>query len=156
MGKGGEGGLEMAGHTGEAIVVLVGEVVVDKDRVRIALLLEPVLHVVDLCLWDLQTGPAVPLICHCLGQTAEACYQATGGHGEVVLAIVGALDGEGQAVGDDEQAAAIVRVGLFCGHVGSWMCKVDGQGQQEEWEQEEGESSRSEVCYAALVDLKQA
>lgn len=81
-------------HTGEAIVVLVGEIVVNKDRVSIALLLQTVLDEIDLALWNLQTGPTVPFVGHGLGQAAQTSDQATRRHGEVVLAIVGALDGQ--------------------------------------------------------------
>lgn len=101
--------------------MLVRQIVVDKDRVCIALFLEPFLHVADLILWYLQTGPAVPLVRHCFGEAAETGDQAARGHGEVVRAIISSLDGKWQTVGDDEQATTIVEAGVW--HL-DWTLRV--------------------------------
>ena len=67
--------------------------------------LEALLHVIDLVLGDLEAGPAVPLEAGGLAQTAESGDEAAGRHGEVVVAVLGALDGDGEAVGQQQQAA---------------------------------------------------
>jgi len=83
----------------------VGKVIVKHDRDRIVFLLQPALQCGDLILRDLKTWPAVPLKGSRLGQAAQAADQAARGHREVVFAIIGALDGDGEAVGDEEELA---------------------------------------------------
>lgn len=82
-------------RTGKAIVVSVGELVVDEDRVGPVLDAQALLHACGLSLGDLQTWPAVPLERGRLGESAKAGDEAAGGHGEGVAPIVGAFNGDG-------------------------------------------------------------
>jgi len=92
-------------RTRKAVVVAIGQFVVDEHGDRIVLFLQLLPHGPGIGLGHLEAGPAVPLETCGLGQPTEARDQAPRGHGEGVLAIVGALDGDWQAVGDEEQAA---------------------------------------------------
>lgn len=92
------------GRTGEAIVVLVCEFVVNEDGVSVVLGLQTLLHAGDLVVGDLETRPAVPLEAGGFRQTAEAGDEATRGHGEGIAAIIGTLNGDGQSVGEEQEA----------------------------------------------------
>lgn len=86
--------------TGKSIVVAIGEFIVDKHRHGTVFILQTLLHDGDLRLGDFQAGPAIPLEGGGFGQATQATDQSTGGHGKVITAILGALDGDGQTVGD--------------------------------------------------------
>lgn len=73
----------------------IGQLVVDEDGVSAVLFLKALLHVVDFVLGNLEAGPAVPLEAGGLAKTAETSDETTGGHGEAVSAILGALDSNG-------------------------------------------------------------
>ncbi|CRK33032.1 hypothetical protein BN1708_005977 [Verticillium longisporum] len=90
-------------RVGEAVVVAVGEVVVDEDGVGAVFVLEALLHASDFCLGNLEARPAVPLEARGFGQTAEASDETAGRHGELIVAIFLALDGDGQAVRQQEE-----------------------------------------------------
>lgn len=92
--------------TGKAVVVSVGEFVFDKNRHGAVLVQESLAHGLLFGLWHFETGPPVPLELCGFGEAAEAGDEAARRHGEAVLAIFGALDGDGQAIGDEEQATA--------------------------------------------------
>lgn len=98
--------------TRKAIVMAIGQVVVDKDRNGAVLLLEALLHRPRLGLGHFDTGPAIPLEAGCLGKTAESGHQSARRHGKRVLAILGPLDRNRKTVRDQEQTATAVR-GLF-------------------------------------------
>lgn len=108
--------------------MFVCEVVVNEDGVSIALPLELLLHVRGFGIWYLQARPAIPFVRHCFGQATQASDQAARGHGKVIVTIVGALDGQGQTVGDDEQAAAVVQIGLLSCHPDSRVEDVGNRG----------------------------
>ena len=91
--------------TRKTIVVAISQLVVDKDGDRVVLLLQLLGHGARLGLGHLQTGPAIPLEAGRLGQPAQAGDETARRHGEGVLAIVGTLNCDGQAVGDEEQPA---------------------------------------------------
>jgi hypothetical protein len=63
--------------TREAIVVTVGEVIIDEDWVGVVFILEAPLHAIDLRLRNFKTGPAIPLEAGCFGQTAKAGDETT-------------------------------------------------------------------------------
>lgn len=104
-------------RTGEAVVMAVGKFVVDEDGVRAVLVLEALLHVLYLVLWHLEARPAVPLEACRLAEAAETGDETARGHGKGVATIVGALDGDGQSVGEQQQAARR-RLGLLVGRGG--------------------------------------
>jgi len=117
--------------------VAIGQLVVNKHRDGIVLGLQPLPHRPGLGLWDLESGPAVPLEARRFGQAAQAGDEATRGHGEGVLAIVGALDGDGQAIGYQEKTAD----GLVVNEAGHGDPKVGfglGIGDKEWWGRETG------------------
>lgn len=117
----------MARLTRESVVVAIRKLVIDEDGMSAVLVLEALPHAVDLVLRDLEAGPAIPLEAGGLAQAAQASDKATRRHGKAVAAILGALDGDGQAVGEEQQAA---RDGLVAfvdgaGHVGNvWRSAV--------------------------------
>lgn len=74
--------------TGEAVVVAVGQVVVEHDGNRVEVVLKLLPQVANLVLWDLKTGPAIPLESGRFGETAQAADESSGGHAEIVLALV--------------------------------------------------------------------
>lgn len=105
--------------TSEAVVVSVCQLIVDEDGMGAILILEASLHAFDFVLRHLETRPAVPLEAGRFAQAAETGDKATGRHGEAIAAIVGALDGDGQTVRQQEEAA---RIGLSVGADSSGHC----------------------------------
>ena len=89
------------------------QLIVDKNRMGAIIILETLLHGLQLVLGHLQAGPAVPLEAGGLAKTAQASDEAAGRHREVVGAIFGALDGDGKTVGEEEQAAGSGLAVLF-------------------------------------------
>lgn len=85
--------------------MLICQLIINEDWVRAILVLETLLHAIDLVLGNLETRPAVPLEGRRLGEAAEAGDETAGRHGEGVAAIIGALDGDGEAVGEEEETA---------------------------------------------------
>jgi len=94
--------------TRESIVVAICQFVVDKDRHCAVFVLQALLDHRYLVFGHLQTGPAIPLEGGGLGQTAESAHQTSRGHGKVVFAIFGALNGDGKAVGHEQQAGLVL------------------------------------------------
>jgi hypothetical protein len=108
----GAGAAGWQGLTREAVVVAVCELVVEHDGHGVVLVLELRVERLDLVLGHLEARPAVPLERRRLGEPAQPADQAARGHGHVVLSLVGALDGNGQAVRDQQQAA-LLRLGAL-------------------------------------------
>lgn len=90
----------------------VGKVVIQHNGDSVVLRLELILESAYLILGNFHSWPAVPLESSCLGHSAKAANETTRRHGEVVLALIGALDGDGETIGDEQQAA----VGLLAAH----------------------------------------
>jgi hypothetical protein len=90
----------------------VGQFIVDEYRMSVVLVFQAALHAVDLVFRNLKARPAIPLEAGRFAEAAEASDKATRRHGEAVAAIVGALDGDGQSVREEEETA---RVGLSVG-----------------------------------------
>lgn len=93
------------GHTRKSVIVAIGKLVVDKDGVGVIFVLETLSHTVQLILGHLEAGPAIPLEASRLAQARQASDQAPRRHGEAVATIFGTLDGDGETVGEEEQAA---------------------------------------------------
>ena len=74
------------------------EFIVEHDGYCVVLLLELVVQGLRLVLWDFESGPAIPLESGGLGKSAQTADQSSRGHGHVVLALIGALDGDGQTI----------------------------------------------------------
>jgi hypothetical protein len=108
------------GLTGKAIVVSVGELIVDEDRMGAVLVLEPLLHTGHLVLRDLKAGPAVPLEVGGLAKTAETGDEAARGHRERVASIFTPLDRNRKSIGEEKKSSAAGRVVDSSGHV-SWI-----------------------------------
>jgi hypothetical protein len=66
------------------------------------LFLETFFELRDFVLRHLKAGPAVPLKGGGLGQTTEATDETARRHGEVIFALLGPLNSDGQAVRDEE------------------------------------------------------
>jgi len=96
----------------------VRELIVKHDRYRVVFLLELVVQGLCLVLGDFKSGPAIPLEGGSLGESAQTADQSSRGHGHVVLALIGALDGDGQSI-RHEQQTSLRRLGLLegCGRV---------------------------------------
>jgi hypothetical protein len=94
----------LGGRTRESVIVLICQLIINEHRMRPIFLLETLLHAIDLVLGHLETRPAVPLERCGLRETAETGDEAAGGHGEAVAAIFGAFDGDGESVGEEEEA----------------------------------------------------
>lgn len=107
----------------------IGELVVDKYWVRAVFVLQALLHVGDFVVRDFETRPSVPLEASGLAEAAKAGDQAAGGHGECVAAVIGALDGDGETVREEEEPAvdfwrkAICDTGV-CSHC--WLFEDSG------------------------------
>lgn len=95
--------------TSKAVIMSVGKFVVDKDGMSAVLVLKTALHAFDLIFWDLKTRPAIPLEAGRFAEAAEAGDKATRRHGEAVASIVGALDGDGKSVREEEETAGAGR-----------------------------------------------
>ena len=76
----------------------IRQLVVEHDGYSVVLILELGGEGGDLVLWDLKTGPAIPLEGRCLGQSTQTTDQTSRGHGHLELAFIGALDGDGQTI----------------------------------------------------------
>lgn len=87
----------------------VSQLVVDKDGNSAIFHLELLAHGFRLGVRHLQPGPTVPFELGRLGQSTETGDQASRGHGKSVGAIIGALDGDGEAVGDEKKTALDLR-----------------------------------------------
>ena len=92
-------------HTRKPVVVSVGGLVVDKDGVRAIFVLETLLHSIDFVRRHFESRPAIPLEARRFAKTTETSDEAARRHGEGVGAIVASLDGDGQSVGQKQQAA---------------------------------------------------
>lgn len=107
----------------------VCELIVEHDGYRIVFLLKLVLEVGHLIVWNLEARPAIPLEGGCLGQPAQTTDQAPRGHGHLILALIGALDGDGQAV-RYEQQTALARLlshelcGFVCHFCGVYVWRI--------------------------------
>ena len=147
----------------------IRKLVVDEYGMSAVLFLEAGLHAVDLILRYLEAGPAIPLEAGGLAKTAEASYKATRGHGEAIAAILGALDSDGEAVGEEEQAAGdglsilidgaghvenacvdtVVRMGVERTTISSSLGGLKEAQKKKSWEKEElGLGARS---YLAVI-----
>lgn len=78
------------------------ELIIEHNRHGIVLLLKLFLETGHLVLGDLEAWPTIPLEGGGFGQSAQATDQSSRGHGHFVLALIGALDGDGQAIGDEQ------------------------------------------------------
>lgn len=97
----------------------IGQFVVDEDGMSVVLVLEAALHVGDLGLGHLQARPAIPLEAGGLGEPAQAGDESAGRHGKGVVPIFRSLDGDGEPVGQEQQATGRCRILLEkSGHVG--------------------------------------
>lgn len=85
-------------RTGEAVVVSICQIVVDKDRNSIIVLLQLLLEYIDLVERHLQARPPIPLKLRCLGQAAETAHETPRGHGGLIFALARAGDGDGQPI----------------------------------------------------------
>ena len=83
----------------------VCQLILDEDWHSSIFILKFLLQRSNLCLWDFQAWPAIPLEGCSLRKTTETCDQSSRGHAESVRAIVGAFDGYGESVGYQEQSA---------------------------------------------------
>lgn len=72
----------------------VGEFVIKHNRHCVVLVSETILQEPALFLRDFHAGPAVPLKLGGLGEATETRHETTGGHLEVVMAVIGAIDGD--------------------------------------------------------------
>lgn len=72
----------------------VGKLVVDKDGDGIIFIFESLRKIFGFRARDFETGPSVPLELSGFGQAAQATDEATGGHGEVITAVLGAFNGD--------------------------------------------------------------
>lgn len=111
--------------TRKAVVVTISQLIVNEYGNSVVLLLQALLHAGGLGLGDFQARPSVPLELCSLGQAAQTSDETARGHGEGILAVIGALDGDGKTVGDEEQAAG---AGAFLvddtGHFDGCVCGV--------------------------------
>lgn len=81
-------GMQNVKLTREAVVVTVGQLIVEHDWDCIVVVLELLLEGADLVLCNLQSRPAVPLEQGGFGQAAQATDKTTRGHGELELALI--------------------------------------------------------------------
>lgn len=79
----------------------VGKLVVDKNRDGVVFIFESLGEVFGFCVWNLEAGPSVPLELCGFRQATQATDKTAGGHGKVIAAILGAFDGDWQAIGDE-------------------------------------------------------
>lgn len=100
---------------GEAVVVAVGDVVVEVDGLAGVLVAEAGVDERAVFGGDEEAGPADPGEGHALFAAGEGGDEAAGGHLEVVLARGVLGDGDGEAVGDDDE-------------VGGRAVEVEGDG----------------------------
>ena len=103
--------------TGKSIVVTIRQIIIDEDRDCAVFIVQALLDNRDFRFGNLQTRPTIPLEGGGLGQSTEATHQSTGGHGEVIFPIFGALDSDRQAIGDEQQTCVIL--GFIQGRHGS-------------------------------------
>jgi hypothetical protein len=98
-------------RVGEAVVVAVGDVVVEVDGLARVLLLEALVDDRPVLGRDVEAGPADPGEGHGLFAAREGRDEPAGGHLEVVRAgrILG--DGDRQPVGDDDEVRRRAKVG---------------------------------------------
>lgn len=87
-------------RTRKAVVVAVGQLIIDKNWMRAVLFLEALLHALDLAVGDLEAGPSVPLEAGCLAKPTQTSDETARRHGKRIAAILGALDSDGQTVGE--------------------------------------------------------
>ena len=98
----------------------VGKLVVHEHGHGAVLIPQALPHGAGFGLRNLKTGPTIPLEAGGLGQAAEASDQTARAHGKAVLAVVGALNRDWQAVGDQQQPTP--RAGLV--FLNAWHCDV--------------------------------
>ena len=91
--------------TRKTVIMTISQLIVNKYGNGVVFLLQALLHAGGLGLGNFQARPSVPLELCSLGQAAQASDETAGGHGESVLAVIGALDGDGKTVGNEQQAA---------------------------------------------------
>lgn len=101
----------------------VCELVIEHDGYGIVFALKLVLEACNLILWDLETRPTIPLEGGGFRETTQTTDQSSRRHGHLVLALICALDGDGQTVGDKEEAALILLLPhKFCWCIGRHLC----------------------------------
>lgn len=83
----------------------IRELIIDENGMRIVLILQPLDDGPSLGIGDFKARPAVPLKARGLREPAQAGDEASRGHGEAVITIVGPLDGDGQPIRDEEETA---------------------------------------------------
>lgn len=110
-----------AALTRKAVVMTISQLVVNEYGNGVVFLLQALLHAGGFGLGNFQAWPSIPLELCTLSQAAQTSDETARGHGEGVLAVIGALDGDGQTVGDEQQAAG---AGWFddTGHCGGCVC----------------------------------
>lgn len=107
----------------------VGKLVVDKHWMGAVFVLETLPHVLYFVIWHFQAWPAIPLEASRLAKATQPSHEAARGHGKGVAAIVGAFDGDGQTVGEQQQASwcgrrlAVGRSRHFAA-VGRWRLRM--------------------------------
>lgn len=91
---------------GETVVVTVGDIIIQVDGLAAVLFHEPLVDIGAILDWDEEPGPADPGEVEGLLEAAQCRDEAAGGHLEVVLALGILVDGDGEAVRDDDEVTA--------------------------------------------------
>lgn len=83
----------------------IGQIIVNEDGMGAVLFLQLVRDLLDVALGDLEARPSIPLEAGGFAETTKTGDETSRGHGEVVLAIIFGLDGNGKAIGDQQKSA---------------------------------------------------